>query len=339
VVSVGKLKKVKKSVIFAPLDWGLGHATRCIPLINQYLSEGWEVRIASNGASLLLLKEEFPSLEFLEIPGYDIKYAPGSLMTFAILRQLPKLKKAIADEKTWLDNYLQDKNVDLIISDNRYGFHSDKCKSVFITHQLFIQVPLVQGAINKINHSYIAKFDECWVPDDEGEINLSGKLSHGKIPDNVSFIGPLSRFKKREMDNKYRVTAVLSGPEPSREKLEKKLINLLQHVDKSILIRGVQKTGSEETYGKLRVVDHVPQIELEELFNQSRLLICRNGYSSVMDLVKLKKEAILIPTPGQSEQEYLAKHLKNHPQFHYIKEENLEKNLIDVIDEFDFQGI
>ena len=330
---------MKKSVIFAPLNWGLGHATRCIPLINQYLSDDWEVRIASDGSSLSLLQEEYPNLEFLELPSYDIKYAPGSLMAFAILKQLPKLKKAITDEKTWLDNYLKDHNVDLIISDNRFGIYSDKCKSIFITHQLFIQVPLVQGAINKVNHSYISKFDECWVPDDEGELNLSGKLSHGKIPDNVKYIGALSRFKKREIDIKYRVTAVLSGPEPSRGKLEKKLINLLQDVDNCILIRGIQSSNREETYGKLKVVDHIPQIELEELFNQSRLLICRNGYSSIMDLVRLKKEAILIPTPGQSEQEYLAKHLKNHPQFHYIKEENLEKNLIPVIEEFDFQEV
>jgi len=330
---------VKKSVIFAPLNWGLGHATRCIPLINQYLSEGWEVKLASDGESLLLLQEEYPSLESIALPSYDIKYASGSLMAFAILKQLPKLKKAIQDEKDWLDNYLEENPVDLIVSDNRYGLYSDKCKSVFITHQLFIQVPLVQSSVNKVNHSYIAKFDECWVPDDAGEINLSGKLSHGNIPANVKYIGPLSRFKKREIACKYRVTAVLSGPEPSREKLEKKLINILKDVDNSMLIRGIQSSNNRETYGKLTVVDHVPQVDLEEVFNQSRLLICRNGYSSVMDLAKLKKEAILVPTPGQSEQEYLAKHLKSHPQFHFIREDSLEKNLVEMIEEFDFQAI
>jgi uncharacterized protein (TIGR00661 family) len=330
---------VKKSVIIAPLNWGLGHATRCIPLINKYLSDDWIVSIASDGESLCLLQEEFPRLTFYEIPSYNVKYAQGNLMSFAILKQLPKLKKAIRLENEWLNNHLQVNRYDLIISDNRFGFYSSACCSVFITHQLFIQVPLIQKTINKINHAYIKMFDECWVPDMEGKDNLSGKLSHGNLPVPVKYIGPLSRFVRKEIGLKYKVVAILSGPEPSRERLEKRVIDVLRNVDDALLIRGVQISNEKRMIGKLEVLDHLTQREIEEKITQSRVVLCRCGYSSIMDMVKLNKEAILIPTPGQSEQEYLAIHLKKHQQFHFIKEEYLSSSLMELLEEFDFQKI
>ncbi len=327
---------MRKSVIIASLNWGLGHATRCIPIINKYISEGWNVILASDGDSSLLLKNEFPGLNHLELPTYDIQYARGSLMAFTLLRQLPKLKKIIEEEHNWLQDYLENHEIDLIISDNRFGFYSEKCHSIFITHQIFIQLPVGQKVIAKINHAYIKKFDEVWVPDYEGKDNLSGKLSHGNVPFEVKYIGPLSRLKRRELPIKHQVTAVLSGPEPSRSRLEKLLTTELKHIKNSVLIRGIQSSDNQRKEDEVMVIDHLPQEDLELLLNQSRVIICRSGYSSIMDLDKLNKEAILIPTPGQSEQEYLVKHLKKRAQFHFIKEDKIRISLKEIISEFDF---
>lgn len=301
-----------KRVLIAPLDWGLGHATRCVPIIEALQKRNCEVFIASSGSSLSLLKKEFPDLNFFSLPSYRIKYPRNGSFIFSIARQIPKIRWAIAKEHKHIQKIVLDSKIDLIISDNRYGCWSEEVPSVFISHQLNIQLPggwqLLKPIVDWLHNRMINKFDQCWIPDDP-KINLSGKLSRNGGLD-VEYIGILSRFKKQDAELKYDVAVVLSGPEPQRTMLEEIIFKQIQSQLRVIVVRGVvEGEGNWKQDGNLVTVNFLGSRKLEEIISQSRLIISRSGYSTIMDLARLGKKAVFIPTPGQTEQEFLAKRL------------------------------
>ncbi|MBA2760795.1 MAG: hypothetical protein H0U39_02325 [Segetibacter sp.] len=213
--------KFNSTILVAPLDWGLGHATRCIPLIRHLQLLDCVVIIAAERAQENLLKQEFPLLEFVYLPGYRIKYTRNKYFFLStIILQLPKIYSAIRKEKKWLNNFINERPVDAVISDNRYGLSHAKVRSVFITHQLMVKAPfaLVEKIIQKLNYKFLSKFSECWIPDEEGKVNFAGRLSHPKtLPSkSVTYLGGLSRFERKEVPVKYDLLIVLSGPEPQR---------------------------------------------------------------------------------------------------------------------------
>jgi UDP:flavonoid glycosyltransferase YjiC (YdhE family) len=304
-------------VLMAPLDWGLGHATRCIPVVRELLRNHCQVVVATAGKGKVLLQQEFPRLPFLHLPGYDIEYAAsGWGLAAKIVAQIPKLLSAIKEEQAWLEKVVEEQKIDAVISDNRYGLHHPDVRSVFMTHQLRLQTPfgLGQDLLQELNYQYINQFHECWVPDTEGEDNLAGELSHPganpAIP--LHYTGPLSRFEKKRLPAEEKhLLVLLSGPEPQRTLLEEKMAEELKEYPKPfILVRGLLgETGSLSLNENGRVYHHLPAEELEPAIAGASLVIGRCGYSTVMDLAALQKRSILIPTPGQTEQEYLAKHL------------------------------
>lgn len=303
-----------KRILVAPLNWGLGHATRCIPIVHQLEQCGFEPVIASDGPALALLKKEFPHLLALELPGYDIEYAQKEgNFKWKLLRQLPNLFGAIRSERRMTEKWLSAHKIDGIISDNRMGVYSKKVPTVFITHQLTVLSGTTSWLTTKLHHHFIKKFDQCWVPDVEGKPNLSGKLGHIKDnPLGVTYIGPLSRFRKNSETENYDLMVVLSGPEPQRTLLEEKLKEELKNYEKTVLfIRGVME--SEQKISRrfnITYYNFMNSSELETAFNQSRMVLSRSGYTTILDLAKLGKKAFFIPTPGQYEQEYLAKKLR-----------------------------
>ena len=308
---------ILKKILIAPLDWGLGHATRCIPLISYFLSLNCEVTIAASPASKALLQKEFPALQFLNLNSYNIVYSRKKRwMPFKILLQTPKILRAVNEEHEWLKNLLTTLHFDAIISDNRYGFFSEKVFSVFITHQLQVKTSLnlARNFVRKQTYKRINKFNECWVPDFEGNLNIAGGLSHPKklpkIP--MKYIGMLSRFKpKAHANNVYKYLIIISGPEPQRTIFEEKVFAFAKSSKEKILIvRGKpeEKNSIKENFN-CTIYNHLTTEELEDVFNVSEFIISRCGYTSVMEILSLQKKSILIPTPGQTEQEYLAKHL------------------------------
>ena len=299
--------KSKKRILIAPLDWGIGHATRCIPIINALLSQNHEVIIAADGRPMHLLSSEFPDLEMVRFAGYNIKYPKYLPMSISMLLQLPKILIGIKKEQSILNQIIDDYKIDGVISDSRFGLFTKKVPCVFITHQLQIQSPYFSDLIKDFNYKYINKFDACWVMDDE-KINLAGDLSKPRIlPRNTTYIGAQSRFEKSEMDKKYDFLAIVSGPEPQRTILEKGLIKALKNrKEKSLIVLGKPEMNTNKQIGSLSVKSHLNASELNKVILQSDLIICRPGYSTVMDLAKLEKKAFFIPTPGQTEQEYLA---------------------------------
>lgn len=319
-------------ILISPLDWGLGHATRCIPIINQLLTLHCEVLIAADKAICFLLKEEFPTLKILRLKGYEIEYSrKKNGFALKMFLQMPKVILSIRKENKWLKKIVKEYKIDAVISDNRFGMYSKQVPSIYITHQLFIETgnKFTAKIAQKIHYYFIKKYSKCWVPDLK-ENGLAGKLSHPQqIPSNVVYIGPLSRFKKLDKVEKTgEILICLSGPEPQRTNFEKIILAQLHHLDKKIvLIRGmpaVEKNISEK--GNLKMVNHFSAEELNAAFEQSKMIISRSGYTTVMDLVRLKKPAILVATPGQKEQEYLAKHLCENQYFYAVDQKDFSLN-------------
>ena len=305
----------KKTILVASLHWGLGHATRCIPVINALLKNDFKVLIASDGIALQLLRKEFPNLESLELPSYHIKYPKnGSFLKWKILLNFPQIKKAIASEKKIVEQLVSDGKIQGIISDNRFGVRSSRIPSVYITHQLKVLSGNSTFFSSKVHQNIIRKFDECWVPDFEETPNLSGELGHLKTTDlNLKYIGVLSRMKKNELSIKYDYLLLLSGPEPQRSLFEKKLLAEFKNSNQTILlVRGVvEKEQIKSQKGNITIYNFMKSAELEKAINESEIVIARSGYTTLMDLSVLEKKAFFIPTPGQFEQEYLAKRMSD----------------------------
>ena len=309
--------KEKPLCLISPLDWGLGHTTRCIPLIRELLKYGASVIVACNSTQKKLLSPEFPEIAFVHLDGYGLKYGRNKFFTaFLITLQAPKILIKIKKENIWIHQFLLKTPVNAVISDNRYGFFARKTPSVFITHQLFI----LTGAGNIINrmvhwftYRFISRFSECWVPDFKNGSTVAGKLSHPSLLPAVPthYIGCLSRFIHLPAPLLYERLIILSGPEPQRTILEENILEQLQNLPgRSALVRGLpgNDNPAPQIEGVL-IINHAGAEQLNLLIESSSLIISRSGYTSIMDLLKLKKKMILIPTPGQQEQEYLGKYL------------------------------
>lgn len=325
----------RKRILIAPLDWGLGHATRCIPIIKELHRQGHIVIIAAEGAIKTLLENEFPGIKCLSLKGYRIRYARTKKgLLLSIITQIPKLLLCIESEKKWLEKIIAENQIDIVISDNRFGLWNKKIYCVFITHQLVIKTPFLKSLLQKLNYSFINQFNECWVPDIEKFPNLAGQLSHPKkfpsIP--VHYIGCLSRFENQvAATDEKKLLILLSGPEPQRSLLEKKLMLQLKKIISPVLfIRGLPGNPISLDAGPhITCINHLPAKELEQALLEAEFVVARSGYSTAMDLMKLKKKSILIPTPGQTEQEYLAKHLMQQTFAYTVNQHNfdLEKAL------------
>lgn len=320
----------KQKLLVAPLDWGLGHATRCIPLVEELIAAGHEVSLAADGATARLLQQEFPQLTLHRLPGYGIHYK-GNRLSAAILQQLPGIFRSIRNERKWLKKLLQQEQLDVVISDNRPGLYNRNIRSIYITHQLLIKsgkANWVDGLLQHVHAFFMKRFDEVWVPDLQGEKNLAGDLSHPKHPLlRPKYLGLISRLQpSAAVEKKWQLMVLLSGPEPQRTLLEEKMLAQLQlFKGRVLLVRGLPgETKPIHTGTHIQVKSHLPASQLAEAVQQSDLIVCRSGYTTLMDLVKLKAKALLIPTPGQPEQEYLAAYMQQQGFFPFVKQEELD---------------
>lgn len=307
-------------VLVSPLDWGLGHTTRCIPLIRYLLELDCQVLVGCNETQQELLFQEFgTTVTFLALRGYDVRYGSNKRRTIARLaQQSVKILTRIKEEKRWLEDVLTRYPVDLVLSDNRYGLYSAAVHTVFITHQLHIRTGLGTWADNWLqrrNFSFIARFAACWVPDTAGAASLAGRLAHPVQlpPVPVQYIGPLTRFTPCTGTSVSHLLILLSGPEPQRSIFESMLLDqLAAYPDDVVLVRGLPLAAPlPDAPANCTVLNHAPAARLQQLICAATLVIGRCGYTSVMDLLALQKKTILVPTPGQAEQEYLATHLQS----------------------------
>lgn len=323
--------KKQKTVLVAVLDWGLGHASRCVPIIRYLQQQGHDVQLASSGAALLYLHQHFPELSCHSLPAYAPSYSRNGQMMWAMMKQLPHFLRVIREEEKAIAQLIQKTGADLLLSDNRYGAFSRDIPSLFITHQLNIQVPagipFLGSLIHAINHHLIHRFTACGIPDFPPPQHVAGELSRPKsirIP--VYYLGMLSALEEYASPGPtgdYWL-AVLSGPEPQRSILEQ---NVRQWLDKqdgpSIIVRGLAGQAGQQMVGRRTEYDFVGGEKLAEWIRGAKGVICRSGYSTLMDLIPFEKRVILIPTPGQTEQEYLAKRMQQQGKALMVQQQDL----------------
>lgn len=326
------------SVLVAVLHWGLGHATRSIPLIEGLLARGAQVCIAGSASSGMLLRKRFPQLPYYELPDYNIRYSTKTGMTLAMLRNLPSIFRAIHREKARVATIVAERNVELIISDNRYGAYHERCKNILLTHQLSPLLPsgsrFLSNAFLKLFSGLIKAFDACWIPDTADRF-YSGILSETQILKNeIRFTGPLSRFSSYNNPLHPHLNAwlaVISGPEPQRSLFEKEVRKAAKKAGEKLCI--VAGCPGESTLNSpdIKVYPHLKDPELASLILSARKVVMRSGYTSIMDFYALGKNALLVPTPGQSEQEYLAERHSAKGYFITMRQGHLDLKLAEAL--------
>ncbi len=327
------------TILVSPLDWGLGHATRMIPLIRRFVLDGHNIILSGSGRSAEILRNTFPDLRFVSLPCHSVHMGSGKHSYFQLLLQLPALVFSVFREHHLANKIVRDEAVDIVVSDNRYGLHCRNAYSVLITHQVSPVLPAIfrwlEFPLYIIIRKLIQRFDQCWIPDfSHPEVNLSGKLSHRfKTPSNARYIGILSRFSQSDIpceiqpSLRYEVAVVLSGPEPQVSIFEKQMFSQLIRLEKSaILLRGLRNqpieiSGPSPSY--IHQVSHLEVNAFRQVLKQAGLVISRSGYSGIMDFIALGISAILVPSPGQSEQEYLADWLSEKGWFRYVTQDKL----------------
>lgn len=312
-------ENTQKKFLICPLNWGIGHATRCVPIIKYLLKQEQQVIIGGDGRPLQFLKNEFPELDFITIPGFNIRYNPRGQVALNLIKSLPGLLVSFYRENRLLKKIIDERGIDVVISDNRYGLYNKQIKSIFITHQVMIAMPVgfefFEPLMGSFTRFFIRRYNECWIPDFEEADNLSGVLAQRfKLPNNTKFIGPLSRFTGGELKHsdkeKIDVLALISGPEPQRTIFEQKIINQLVKlgIKASVVLGKTESLKKHNAHQNITLYDHLDTEDLKELLQRAKLIISRSGYSTLMDLYAIGIKAAFVPTPGQTEQEYLAKY-------------------------------
>lgn len=284
------------------------------------------------------MQKEFPTLKSFELPSYNITYAKkANSFKLKLLKDSPHVLKTIKREKKVVEHLVKTEVISGIISDNRFGVRHHTIPSVFITHQLRVLSGNTTWLSSKLHQQIILKFNECWVPDHNGSDNLSGELGHVEnFVASVKYLGPLTRFRKQDIKTKYNLLVLLSGPEPQRTFLEEKILNELKHFNKSVLfIKGkVETEQQKEIIGNVVIYNFMTSTQLETAINESDLILSRSGYTTIMDLTKLEKKAFFIPTPGQFEQEYLAKKMQSEGIAPFCNQEEFKIELLSNMDKY-----
>ncbi|WP_245729163.1 glycosyltransferase [Niabella drilacis] len=285
-------------------------------MIYELLKQGARVTAAGNRVQLRLLEKEFSQIDFQYLEGYNVHYtAKRSRFVINLAQQAPAILEAIRNENRWLRDIVREYSIDGVISDNRFGLYHAGIPTVFITHQLKIRNPLgrmMETLSRRINYRWIGRFSRCWIPDYPEAPGLAGALSHPAVMPAIpcAYIGPLSRMQLLPgAVAKEMVLILLSGPEPQRSLFEKIVCEQLPSCKAgTVLVRGLPNGGGPPLAvpGSTVVYDHLPAQKLNQLMCDAAYIICRSGYSSVMDLQAVGARPILVPTPGQTEQEYLA---------------------------------
>ena len=330
-------------ILVAPLNWGLGHASRCVPLVQRLLNEGHEVILGGDGESLTLLRKHFPKLRYTYLAPLNLRYSKGQRQVWAMIKAMPRLLKWAIQDHLMLKALLREEHIDQVISDNRFGLYNKQTECVYVTHQLHIMLPIgwrwAEGIASRMHARIYARYNKVWVPDyPDPQQNLAGELSHPQNVQctmyNVQYIGPLSRFSLTAQrsysetvlqrsgltaQRSYTIVAVLSGLEPHRTLLEKELIARFSNDQRPmtndpfpsvLIVQGLMhRPNTRIKRGNITIVPFMGDKELAPALLGAKHIIARSGYSTIMDLEALgllDSKIELIPTPGQPEQEYLA---------------------------------
>ncbi|MCQ2976283.1 MAG: hypothetical protein MJ211_15895 [Bacteroidales bacterium] len=314
-----------KNIIVSPLDWGLGHASRMVPIIN-YLSKNNKVLVVCGPNAMRFLMSEIQNVEIIKIDDIPIVYPKNKISIFTILKWIPIVFFNSIREHFFVKKIIKQRKIDAVFSDNRYGLLFKNIECYIFTHQIFPKLPkgfkLLENIVSFISYHYLSLFKKCFIPDYEKGYSLSGTLASDKInnPNKFVRIGILSRFSSYNNSifiKKYDYLVLISGQEKLRTEFENQLLAKFKTSNKKILfVRGIPLESPKiENFNNIEFINMLTGNELAKAILSSKIVVCRSGYSTILDLVSLRAQAILIPTPGQTEQEYLAKRLNYKLEF------------------------
>ncbi len=315
---------MNKRVLIAVLNWGMGHASRSVPIIDAVVKYGADVVIASNGATKTFLEQRFQHINVLEIPDEEISYGKSGAAV-GLLKRSFQQQRINAEQYAWLTRNADDLGITHIISDNLYGVNNPVIPSAIITHQIGIVSPFFKSRFDKHLAAWLKKFNEVWIPDEPGDLSLAGKMLDNKFFDGEAhYLGHISRFRKLpgiEKDIDHLV--ILSGPEPQRTFLERKIAKKLEKLPgRHIIVRGRIESDVVPPSSKIEYHSFLHEIQLELFIARAKLVICRSGYTSILDMVQMDANACFIPTPQQPEQKYLAKRMRKKGWFHAVSQKD-----------------
>ncbi len=322
-------------IAFGVFDWGLGHATRSTPLINELVKQGHEVHIISTGRALIILKNNFKdSCIYHDIPSI---FPPYSKMPFQIsfVLNAPKMIKTLKEARKQSKELIEKEKFDIVISDARYDVYDTPENSFIIKHQVRFKAPIfIQNILEKFLANQVKHYKYVLVPDFPGEENLSGCLSHNlkHIPkEKIKYLGIISHIKKIKINQDIDYFISLSGPEPGRTQLEKKILSQLPDLKGKIVIAGgAPECTTQQCKENVEFHSFLNSKEQENIMNRAKFIITRSGYTTIMELAELDKtQTLLIPTSGQTEQEYLGDYYEKKGYFHHVSQFklNLKKDI------------
>lgn len=327
-----------KNILICPLEWGLGHAGRMIPVARRLQELNHNIFFGAGQELLLFLKGEVPEAVFIDFPGFRINYSRYLPQYLIILLKSPVLLFHILSEHFRLEKIIRNYSIDIVISDSRIGLWNREIKTVFITHQLRIAFPrtfrFLEFIGERLIRSVIKKYTWCFIPDLDGDLNLSGRLSHGfSLHSNARYIGILSRLSGRSSispSGSGMCTVILSGPEPQRSILKQKIEKILLTMGKqSAILEGKPgDRGYSYRINNIVFYNHLREQDTINLLSGSDTIISRSGYTTIMELVSLGTSALLIPTPGQTEQEYLAEYMTQKGWFTSVAQKDLKESYV-----------
>ncbi len=324
-----------KHVLVSPLSWGLGHATRDLPVIRHLVRRGHKVTIAAIGRALSLLQHELPDIDFVELPDYPTPYTSSRHFVRKFVAMSPLMLSAVWREGRRVKRLLRRRRFDMILSDNRFNVRSDDIPSFVISHQLRFMVPKglrrLEGVTEFFNWEYLKPFDRVIVPDNGDPVrNLSGRMSHDlkRLPmEQIYYAGSLASVRCLDLQADVDLFVSISGPEPQRTELERILLDQVRDVPGERIVVTLGKPETVETCGiddRIAVYGYLDRERQQEMLNRAKLVVCRSGYTTVMELAELRKQALFIPTPGQTEQEYLAEYYEENGFFHSVSQYKLD---------------
>jgi len=322
-----------KKVLFGTSSWGLGHATRDLNLIRGLLSRGCEVTVVSTGGALRVLKGELgDSCHYLDWPDIPSSVARSSFLFYLkTTANVPRIMWIWHREKRRVAELLRQERFDLIVTDHRNGLVRSDVRSCFITHSpRYIapwRDPFMEGIMEWFLARWFAPVYKILIPDDE-EGGMSGDMSH-KIRftprEKLAYLGILSSAHRRDLPQDIDYFITISGPEPQRTMFADKVLSQVDKLSGKIVIALGTPGGTAPKLGnKIEIYPYLNRDKQEEMLNRAKLVICRSGYTTLMELAEIGRKALLIPTPGQSEQEYLAKTLRERGEFYSVRQNKLD---------------
>lgn len=354
-----------KKIIISPMNWGFGHAGRMIPLALELRKKGHEILFCADRYVIPMLRRELPGISIIETDGLRIRYFRKIPLWISVLLHLPHIIAVSVMEHRELKRLVAKHNPDIIISDNRFGFWHKHIFSVYVTHMIRIPFPYAFRFMEPLgvwlHRKVIERFDLCLIPDFPGDLNLSGRLSHGvRLPRNIVWCGPLSRFNTAAGTGQFinapaTVSAastpvftapdpycclILSGPEPQRSIL-KEMITAAATGMHLVILEGKGEHNTIVRSENFTVVSNPYTALMKAIITGSSAVISRSGYTSLMELVSLNKGAVIIPTPGQPEQEYLGEYFDKKWGFVTVNQDEILriKNLVSLMSQANAPGI